>query len=111
MALADLLRNKLGVATYPRINPLVDSVGISPVRILDNNPNRVGYLIVNVGSYPLYVAFSDAVSVTYGIYVAPAGGMVSAVWDEDFDLVGYELWGVAGGGTTKIYVHEVVIRL
>jgi len=108
MTLSELLTQQFKVKTRAIANPLVSAVGTSAVRVLSNNPNRLAWIIINLSTNSLYLAFDNTVSTSRGIYVGPNGGYATLVWDEDFDLVGWELYAVASGAGSNIYVVEIV---
>lgn len=103
MALSRYMEKKFGVATraYPIDDPTECETEVTV--ILPNNPDRLGYILVNLGDYAMYVAWDRAVGTDHGIYVAPEGGSFSLVADEDGELVGYELLGKAITDATDIF--------
>ncbi|MEM2990160.1 MAG: hypothetical protein QXQ02_03145 [Halobacteria archaeon] len=94
--------------TTTRVNPLVRIVVTTPVRILDNNPNRLAWTIFNLGSGYVMLGFDREISSTRGIYLGSGGGGVNFLWSEEFELVGWELYALAELDDTPIYVIEVV---
>lgn len=108
MTLQDLLTKEYGIKTTVKINDKTSSVGTSLTRILDNNPNRVGWTIFNLGSNAVYLGFDRNVSASKGMRLAPSGGSINFMWDTEFDVVGYELFGKASTGTNNIYVIELI---
>jgi hypothetical protein len=106
--LHDLLFEKFKVNTRPNVNPLVSSVGTTPTKVLDNNPDRLAWFIVNLSSNVVYLHFDNSVSSSKGIAVSPNGGFASMVYDEDFHAVGWEIWAKATGEDSSIYVVEII---
>jgi hypothetical protein len=106
--LHELLFDKFKINTRPNVNPLASSVGTSAVKVLDNNPDRVGWFIVNLSSNVIYLHFDSSVSPSKGIAISPNGGFASMVWDEDFHAVGWEIWAKASGEGSQIYVVEII---
>jgi hypothetical protein len=106
--LDELLTKQFGISTRAIENPLVSSVGTSAVKILDNNADRLAWVIINLSSNTLYLSLKSDVSSSKAIVVSPNGGFASMVWDEDFQMTGWEIWGVASGLNSAIYVLEVV---
>ena len=95
MALHRYVERKFGVATrsYPIADPVKCETTVTV--ILPNNPDRLAYLLVNLGEKDMYVAWDRGVLATHGVYVAPNGGSFSLLVDEDGELVGYELFGIS----------------
>ena len=111
MPLRNLLNREFGVETFPRINPLVSQVGTTPVKILDNNPNRLAWTFFNLSSVPISIGFSREVSSTNGMYMSARGGGVNFLWNEEFDLVGYALWALAVAPNSEIFIIEILEML
>lgn len=107
MTLQDLLTKKFGVKTTHEINPVTDTVGTSTTKVLGNNPNRLAFTIINLSSNVVYLGFDRDVSSSKGIYLSPNGGSLSMLYDEDFNSVGYEVFGKAADDS-KIYLIEIV---
>lgn len=108
--LSAAIAKQIGIDTEPRINPDTASVGLSVVRILPNNPNRFAFVIINLGTFAVYIRPDFQVSATAGIRLAPQGGSFSASWLEDFHLVGWSWYAIADAAAQDIFVLEVVAR-
>jgi len=106
MTVREYVERELGFKTRAIENPVTDKVGTTPTRILLNNPDRFQSFIVNLGAYDMYIAFTPEVSSTRGILVSSGGDWVRFHAREDGEAVTYEIWAVAIGGTTDIYVVE-----
>lgn len=104
-ALSKYVEKKFGVKTrsYPITSPV--SCALTVTSILPNNPDRLAYTLVNLGTTAMYVAWDRGVLATHGIYVAPNGGTFSMVADEDGELVGYELFGIAITSANDIFTQ------
>lgn len=85
-------------------NPENTLLGVAALRILPNDPMRVGFIICNLSANGVYIAPTNQVAATRGIFVPPNGGSVSVVWDRDFELCAIEWWGIAGGANSQVYV-------
>lgn len=105
-ALSRYVEAKFGVKTMAVPNPVTASCGTTATVLLQNNPDRLAYTVVNLGATAMYVAWDRAVSATHGVYVAPNGGSVSFSAEEDGELVGYELLGVAITTPVDIFAIE-----
>jgi len=105
-----MLEALFGVRSYPRENPITATVGAAAERILANNPQRVSFQVANLSANALYIGLSNTVNATEGIYVAPNGGLISLIWDRDFELCSHEWWALAGGPASAIYVLENLIQ-
>lgn len=103
MALHRYVEKKFGMAT--RAYAITDPVSCltTLTQILKNNPDRLGYLIVNLGATAMYVAWDREVGADHGVYIAPGGGSFALTADEDGELVGYELYGIAITSANDIF--------
>ncbi len=107
MAASKVVEAKWKYKTRTVENPLVNTVGTSPTLILQNNPDRLMFLIINLSSSNMYVAFSPDVSPSKGILLSASGGSVSFTVDDDGEAVTREVWAVAGAANSPIYVIEM----
>lgn len=107
MTLGELLDKQFGVKTRTIINPLVTTLTGGVDRVLANNPNRLAWLIVNLGANSAYGSWLRDPSSTKGFVLSALGGSASLMWNEDFELTGQEVW-VTGTAADTIYVVEVV---
>lgn len=108
MSLEALIAAKLGVRTRPIENRLVSSVGTSVLELLPNDPNRLAAVIINLSTNVLYVTPGRDPSSSKGIRIAPSGGTLLLLWDEDFHTVGSSWFGVASGAASAVYTLEEV---
>jgi len=112
MPLADLLERRFGVKTRGVRDPLgVSPIGVNPVIVLSNNPNRLAFLVVNLSANLVYLDLENDVNVTPGAEVGfrlePNGGYVGMIWDEDFQMTAWAWWAVSAGANTRLTILEV----
>ena len=104
--LRDLLLKQYGVKTDVKEKTV--TLGTTPTQVLENNPNRLSYLIGNASTITAYAAHSAGLTTsTSGIPVG-GGNALAGDWRVDFDVVGYELWMTANSGSPVMFVYEVV---
>jgi hypothetical protein len=108
MAASEYALKEFGFKTRAIENPIVSSVGTSAVKVLNNNPDRIGWLIVNMSVNTVYLAHSPDVGAAKGIILTAGGGSASSIVREDGEAVTYEVWTLASGATSAIYVIEYV---
>lgn len=106
--LDELLLEKFKVRTRAVENPKVTSLGTTATLVLANNPNRLGWVIVNLSSNVIYLGFANDVSSSKGVRLAANGGFASRIWDEDFHPTGWAVWGIASGAGSAIYSYEII---
>jgi len=99
----ELFEKEYGVWTGVIENPLTDTVGTSITQLLQPDPGRLNYTLVNLGATPVYFCFTPDPSTTKGIYVAANGGYVTLDWKDDGLLVTYPVWAISSGAT-KVYL-------
>lgn len=105
LTLSDLVEQQYGVKTDVKTS--VVSVGTTPTQVLDNNPNRVGYILINLSTNAAFINFDTSVSTNNGIFLAQQGGSFSQNWKDDFNIVGYSMYGIVASGSNNIFVAEI----
>jgi len=113
MPLADLLERRFGVKTRGVRDPLgVSPIGVAPLVVLRNNPNRLGFVIMNLSAATVYLDLEQDVNAGAGTEVGlrldPNGGFVTLIWDEDFQMVAWAWWAVSTAALTRLAILEVV---
>lgn len=106
LPLHSMLEALFGTRSRAVENPITDTVGVAATRILASSPMRVGFIICNLSGNALYIAPTNRVSATRGIFVPPNGGTASVVWDRDFELCSMEWYALAGAAGSAVYVLE-----
>jgi hypothetical protein len=105
MSLADVLLKRWGVRSQAAQKTV--SVGVAAVQIVPNNPQRLALTIINLSTNSVYIALDNSVAATKGMVLQPTGGSATFSLDEDFQMVGWEIWGIATGAASAVYVIEV----
>lgn len=106
MTLREFLDKQYGIRTD--IIETNFTVGTSPVRIVNNNPNRISFTVSCLSGDTIFTSGNPSVSNSTGAYIG-VGGSQTVGWMEDADTAGYELFAVSNSPGTKVYVREVVI--
>ncbi len=107
MAASEYLERKFGFRTRTVTNPVTETVNVTATEVLQNNPDRVMWLAINLSANTGYIGFDPQVSDTRGILLSALGGNVNAVIDEDGDLVTEAVYAIAPGGAGTWYFREV----
>lgn len=105
----DLIGKKYGVKITAFENPLITQAGLAALKLLTNNPRRVGVVLINLSVNNMYLGLSPGVSAANGIFIAPGGGAVSMDLDSDFTLPSMEWWVIAAGAASPLYCLSVEI--
>ena len=103
-------QQKLGFPSRPVVNPVTDTVGTAATKILNNNPDRIFWLAINLSVNKGYVGWDAAVSSTKGIPIAPSGGYVSCSLEEDGELTIHEVYAVLENAAGTFYTIEIERR-
>jgi len=101
-----LVLNRFGAPVNPVINKTTSSIGVTSSRLMINDPDRLGFLVVNLSVNDLYIMVDQNVGATRGIKAGPNGGSVSVVWFEDFEICAWEWFAVASGAASAVLVVE-----
>lgn len=96
--------------TFTRTNHLVHSLSPTITQILEHHPKRVAWLIVNLGSTIGYIGFDQDISTTRAIPVHASGGIFTTNARDDAELPTLPAFGVSPGGTTPVYIIEVIAQ-
>jgi len=106
----EVIERLRGVATTPRINRDATQAAATSGVVLKQDPSRVSFLIVNLGSFDVFLAPLGAASLTRGMRIPASGGSVSAQFDEDGEVVGNEWQAIGNGGVSALFILENVIE-
>ena len=106
MSLSRYIAKKFDTTTRSVQNPVTDTVLTSVTQILRNNPDRLAFNVVNLGANNIYIGFDREVSATKGIFIQNSGGSMGVIADDDGELTGYEVFAIAIGGSSVIFVLE-----
>lgn len=107
MAASEYALKEFGFKTRAVENPVRASVDDSAVEVLRQNPDRIGWLIINLhAANTLYLAYSPAVGSTHGVILTAGGGTATSKVSEDGEAVGYAVWAKGSAASTTIYVVE-----
>jgi len=77
------------------------------IKLVDNNPDRLGLTIINLGASDAYIAFSNKPSSSFGLYLAQSGGFFSIDVRNDQMLPCREWYGIAPTADTTLYLIEI----
>ena len=100
-------KEHFGGTTSVNVNPVSSVVGTVPTQLLANNPERVGWIIVNRDANPIGLAFANAVSLTGQLLLGGGGSILSLHIEDDGELVTFPVWAISATGNATVYVLEV----
>lgn len=81
-----------------------------PVVVMQNSPDRVGYLIMNLGAAIAYVAPTSAAAPLFGILLAAGGGVNGTNAKDDAEFPTMPVWGIGAGATTLYVIETRAVR-
>jgi hypothetical protein len=105
----ELLDAKYGVPLTTEENNEVSSVGVAAVRLVRQNPKRVGFLVVNLSLNNMYIRPARAASSSAGVRLDANGGNASVWFEQDGEVTGWEWFVVADGAASPVLVLETII--
>ena len=109
MNVAELIEKRFGIRTRTEPHSFTDLDTAVHTKILPNNPNRLGWMAVNLGAVNIFLAFDVAVSLTRGILLTPNGGNMTSIYEEDFEATCWNVYGMAEGDDGNLFVVEILI--
>lgn len=103
-----LSQERWGAPSRPQFD--VVSTSTTVAELVRNRADRVALLLQNIGSAAVFVWFDPSVSTTRGFRLAPQGGTLGFVLDEDGEVTTAELWAVAASGTPEVSILETIVE-
>lgn len=76
--------------------------------LIQSNGDRVGLVVINLGINDVYLALNSGVSNTNGIKLNKQGGNVAMNVRDDFTLPSRAWYAIGDGGTSQVYVLELL---
>ncbi len=76
-------------------------------RILANNPNRVFWSIINLDTNDFRFNNDPVISAADGWVVPANGGVAIMSWEDEGEVVGYDVYARAVAGTCYVRIREV----
>jgi len=108
MSLASFIKKRYGVNTHSRTNRMGGVCGLAAAQLCPNDPNRLALLIVNLSVNIVYLSFDNLVGPAHGIYLGANGGYLALNWQDDLETLSREVWGIATGAGSAVYVLETL---
>lgn len=104
--LEELVIKVLGGRTF--IRERVVLCGVTRTSLMPNNPNRLAWAIINEGAYDATIANDPNMTTTSGWFLPQGGGVISAIYLEDGESVGLEVFGAGRSSNVNVRVREVI---
>lgn len=105
----DMVKKMFGAETYLRVSSL--SVGTAVQQILQNDPNRVGWMLTNRASNTGVIAFDEeGAAAGNGFTLGGEGGNFETNIRDDGLTPTAPVWGFAGAATSSWYLVEVILQ-
>lgn len=109
MTAYDLIAKQIGAVTQRDDTVANSTLTTSPTLILRANPNRVAYILVNLGSNDMYVWFDETVSSSKGFQIAANGGSLSLYMPQFALMPTFQVFGVSKSATTSVACFAQII--
>lgn len=97
---------RFGGKTYAR--EVLTAVPATRVNILNNNPNRVYWRLINEGGHDVRVSISPNLSATSGWILQALGGTIEMTFEDDAEMVGYTIYAIGNLGSSWVRSMEVI---
>jgi len=110
LTIRDLLNKRFGVPFTPAFQRDADVIGTAVQLVLKQDPSRIAFTIVNVGSFDVGIIPRGQPTGQKSFIVAANGGVLTAQWDEDGEVVSQEWRGFANGGSSSCLIMETLIQ-
>ncbi len=107
--LNELLTASFGIKSRLYEHTVNVKTALPVTRIIDNNPNRTGVLIVNPSVHNVYVTSKTDATAGMGIPVMLGGGSLQFIWHIDFDLVGWSWFAYSDVADVDINIFEEIL--
>ncbi len=104
--LSEAIEREFGFPVQVEFSPKAVSVTTTQQEVLKGNPDRLSFVMFNLGAQIAYVHFNQYVGPGLGFYLDKNGGFIALNYKEDGELVGLP-WHVVGAGSTTIYVAAI----
>jgi hypothetical protein len=104
-AAAELARERFKGTTVLREH--TENVQLSKRAVVRNNPRRVMLTIQNIFSTDVYFSFNPNATATSAMILPGNGGTISLSYEEDGEIVTYELYAFTSGGDGYLHIWEV----
>jgi hypothetical protein len=107
----DLISDRFGVGGIEVIiNRENVDVDIADKVIARLDPARVGLVIINLGTSPIFVSPTNAAATTRGIRLSENGGNLTLNYLDDLALCAYEWHGVSSVDNMGLFTLDVLVR-
>jgi hypothetical protein len=104
-AAAELARERFKGTTVLREH--TENVLTGKRAVVQNNPRRVMLTIQNIFATDVYISFNPNATLTSAIILPAYGGTITILYDEDGEIVTYELFAFTAGGDGYLHIWEV----
>lgn len=104
----DLLDERFGIRTRINQQPVVTQLETTDTLFLRADPNRLAFVVLNLGATNIHVKPNGGVTATNGIALVAGTGSLSLTLEDDFSLPTLEWHGIATTGAVAIFVLEVL---
>lgn len=108
MTLSDMIQELFAVKTRPEHRTVNVDFNQPTTLVAPNNPNRLSLIISNPSTRNIYVSFEQVFTAPHGIMLVPNGGFISFLWSEDFNAVGWAMYGIAQVAAADLEVMEII---
>ena len=84
------------------------SIGTTRSIILDNNPNRLAWDLINTSLIEIRISNSPDLASTTGFLLSPSGGEIGMNYQEDGEGSGYAVYAISTAAGATAWIREVI---
>jgi hypothetical protein len=103
-----IVQQLYGVRFTHRTNHLTSVIGVSVVKILNNNPERTSMIVTNNSLNTMYIHNENTVAATLGILLQPGATITFNIFDDGLLPTG-DWYAIASGAGSNITVTEIIV--
>jgi len=99
--LAEVVEAKFGFHVRPEFTPKHEALlAATAEQILRANPDRISWMIFNLGTDVVFLSHDPVPTATHGYYLDKNGGFLGMSWEDEGELVAYPVWAYSAGTPT-----------
>lgn len=103
---SDFSFKRFGFRTFPQVSRPI--VGLTKIRVLVNNPDRIYWLLINHGANIIYLSPDESLTTSDGVPIAANGGSVRQDIQGHGSAVSVQLNAISTVAGQQLYIYEII---
>jgi len=104
---SEFVRRRFGFPVSAQEHVVAIGAGGLPLLVMNNNPDRVGWVVFNLGASIAYMGLTSGVTALNGSQLAAGGGAATASAMDEGEYTTFEQYSM-GAGATTLYILEFI---